>query len=53
MVSTRRVFCVFDASKRHAAELRQNSPFAGALSEEERIRVLDSFRQHWRSEHIA
>jgi excisionase family DNA binding protein len=34
-----------------AAELRQNSPFTGILSEEERTRVLDSFRKHWRSEH--
>jgi excisionase family DNA binding protein len=34
-----------------AAELRQNSPFTGILSEEERARVLDSFRKHWRSEH--
>lgn len=34
-----------------AAELRQNSPFAGILSQEERRRVLDSFRNHWRSEH--
>jgi excisionase family DNA binding protein len=34
-----------------AAELRQNSPFTGILPEEERRRVLDSFRRHWRTEH--
>ena len=28
-----------------ARELRANSPFAGLLSEQERIRVLDSFRE--------
>jgi len=31
--------------------LRQNSPFTGILSEEERKSVLDSFRKHWHSEH--
>jgi excisionase family DNA binding protein len=36
-----------------ARELRQNSPFTGILSEEERKKVLDSFRQHWRSEHVC
>ncbi|MDQ2913761.1 MAG: helix-turn-helix domain-containing protein [Chloroflexota bacterium] len=30
-----------------AAELRQNSPFAGVLSDRERHRVLDSFASHW------
>jgi excisionase family DNA binding protein len=30
-----------------AAELRQNSPFAGILPDDERIRVLTSFRKHW------
>lgn len=34
-----------------ALELRQNSPFAGVISEEARSRVLASFVRHWRSEH--
>jgi excisionase family DNA binding protein len=28
----------------HAVELRQNSPFAGVLTERERLRALDAFR---------
>lgn len=32
-------------------ELRQNSPFAGVISEEARSRVLASFRRHWRTDH--
>jgi len=32
-----------------ARELRQNSPFGGVLSEQERLRVLDKFRAHDRS----
>jgi hypothetical protein len=34
-----------------AAELRQNSPFAGVLGYRERERVLESFRQHWNRAH--
>ena len=34
-----------------ARELRQNSPFTGILSEEERRKVLESFRKHWCIEH--
>lgn len=34
-----------------AVELRQNSPFAGVISEEVRARVLASFRRHWRIDH--
>lgn len=30
-----------------ACELRQNSPFAGVLSDDTRTRVLRSFREHW------
>jgi hypothetical protein len=36
-----------------ALELRQNSPFAGALSQETRSRVLAAFVKHWRDEHTA
>ncbi|MDQ2707386.1 MAG: helix-turn-helix domain-containing protein [Actinomycetota bacterium] len=32
-------------------ELRQNSPFAGALPQETRSRVLAAFVQHWRDDH--
>lgn len=34
-------------------ELRQNSPFAGVLSTEERLAILAEFRSHWRHEHAA
>ena len=34
-----------------ARELRQNSPFAGALTDETRQRVLKTFRKHWAREH--
>ena len=34
-----------------ALDLRQNSPFAGVISEEMRTRVLTSFARHWRSYH--
>jgi hypothetical protein len=36
-----------------AIELRQNSPFAGVLSEHERAAVQTAFRAHWRSAHHA
>jgi excisionase family DNA binding protein len=36
-----------------ALELRQNSPFAGALPPETRSRVLAAFAKHWRDEHTA
>ena len=35
----------------HACELRQNTPFAGVLSDETRMRVLRSFARHWEAEH--
>jgi len=34
-----------------AVELRQNSPFAGALPQQTRSQVLTAFIKHWRSEH--
>ena len=37
----------------HARELRQNSPFAGALSSDVRSQVLRAFAQHWREEHAV
>ena len=36
-----------------AAELRQNSPFAGILRADERKAVLESFRRHWEAEHVS
>jgi hypothetical protein len=36
-----------------AIELRQNSPFAGVLSESERHAVLGAFTAWWRAEHAA
>lgn len=33
-----------------ALELRQNSPFAGVISEDVRLRVLASFVRHWRGD---
>ena len=35
----------------HACELRQNTPFAGVLSDETRMQVLRSFARHWEAEH--
>lgn len=34
-----------------ACELRQNSPFAGVLEMGDRLRVLEAFNMHWRTEH--
>jgi excisionase family DNA binding protein len=45
------VFEALTSRSSRAAELRQSSPFAGVLSEAERRRVLEAFREHWRSEH--
>lgn len=39
---------VLTSTAPEAAELRQNSPFAGVLSDRDRHRVLDSFASHWR-----
>jgi len=36
-----------------ANELRQNSPFAGVLADETRVRVLKSFNDHWKREHTS
>jgi excisionase family DNA binding protein len=37
----------------YAIELRQNSPFAGVLPEEDRRALLDAFAARWRDEHAA
>lgn len=36
-----------------ARELRQNSPFAGVVPEEDRQAALHAFRDHWKREHAA
>lgn len=35
------------AETSHAADLRQNSPFPGVLTQHERRQVLDAFARHW------
>jgi excisionase family DNA binding protein len=47
------VFAVLTSAAPRAVELRQNSPFAGVLSEAERAAALEAFRGHWRREHAA
>ena len=36
-----------------AEDLRQNSPFAGVLSQQQREQALTSFRSHWEPRHTA
>jgi hypothetical protein len=47
------VFSVLTSPSIYAAELRQNSPFAGVLSADEREAALEAFRNHWRQAHAA
>ncbi len=47
------VFAALTSRSAHAVELRQNSPFAGVLSAEERTAALEAFRNHWRQAHPA
>lgn len=42
---TRGVLHALTSDSVHARELRQNSPFTGVLSEDERQRILDAFRE--------
>ncbi|GBE63585.1 hypothetical protein MFM001_00470 [Mycobacterium sp. MFM001] len=42
---------VINSPSQEARELRQNSPFAGVLPEETRLRVLRTFKDHWNREH--
>jgi len=50
---TEAVLEVLTSRAPEAVELRQNSPFAGVLSEAERRAVLAAFADRWRSEHAA
>jgi len=47
------VVSVLTGTDEVSSELRQNSPFAGVLSDVERRQVLRSFREHWDHEHAA
>jgi excisionase family DNA binding protein len=42
---------VVTSTSEGACEMRQNSPFAGVLPDETRVKVLRSFREHWNREH--
>ena len=42
---------VVNSPAQKARELRQNSPFAGVLSDETRLQVLQTFKDHWNREH--
>ena len=42
---------VVTSPSKEACEMRQNSPFAGVLPEETRVKVLRSFEAHWSREH--
>lgn len=42
------VLDVLSSRSQQAIELRQNSPFAGVLSVDERQATLSAFRSHWR-----
>ncbi len=47
------VFSALTSPAPWAIELRQNSPFAGVLRQEDRAAALAAFRSHWRKEHAA
>lgn len=47
------VASVLTGSDGASRELRQNSPFAGVLSDDERRLILRSFRAHWTQVHAA
>jgi len=46
------VMDVLTSKSERAVELRQNSPFAGVLSEDERQAALKAFRADWRQGHL-
>lgn len=47
------VVSVLVGTDERSNELRQNSPFAGVLPDDDRRHVLSSFREHWDQEHAA
>lgn len=42
---------VMTSRSEEARDMRQNSPFAGSLSDKTRARVLRSFNEHWTRDH--
>lgn len=42
---------VVTSRSEEACEMRQNSPFAGVLPDDTRVKVLRSFKDHWSREH--
>lgn len=42
---------VMTNTSEEACEMRQNSPFAGVLPDDTRVKVLRSFNEHWSREH--
>jgi len=47
------VVAVLVGTDERSCELRQNSPFAGVLSDGDRLRVLSAFREYWCTERTA
>ena len=47
------VLAALTSTSEEGIDLRQNSPFAGALPEDERRRVLKAFADHWRRRRAA
>jgi excisionase family DNA binding protein len=45
------VMWVMTSPSQEARDMRQNSPFAGVLSDQTRTRVLQSFQRHWATAH--
>jgi hypothetical protein len=45
------VFVTLASTEPDARELRQNTPFAGALAHDERMDILAAFREHWQRSH--
>lgn len=46
-----RVAAALTGTDERSCELRQNSPFASVLADEQRQQILRSFQKHWRQEH--
>jgi excisionase family DNA binding protein len=46
-----RVLAVLISDTPQATDLRQNSPFTSILPKDERRKILNSFRAHWRTDH--
>lgn len=51
-VGVEAIVAVLTGMSEEAEELRQNSPFAGVLTPDQRQQALDSFRAHWESQRL-